>query len=155
MPPSFQELQFIKPEVWGGGIPPSFQHFTSFKNSNLERNVRRETRKWCELQPFLGAWSIRHFAKKGWSFHFRRPFSLVRFFLDEQKEMNFYNKKEGVPLRNPLLFTLLPPRGDKQCYLWNLARNLELMPFYTFLIVIAHYHFFAWGKIFLNISSKI
>jgi len=38
---------------------------------------------------------------EGSSRHFRRPFSLVRFFLDEQKEMNINKKKEGVLLRHP------------------------------------------------------
>jgi hypothetical protein len=38
---------------------------------------------------------------EGSSRHFRRPFSLVRFFLDEQKEMNI-NKKKKVSFLDTL-----------------------------------------------------
>jgi len=54
--------------------------------------------------PFLGSTIVCSCSlfKKRRDYHFRRPFSLVRFFLDEQKEMNILKRKEDLPYETPL-----------------------------------------------------
>ena len=68
---------------------------------NSDYSGAKADRKWCELQPFLGAWSQRHFAKKGWSYHFR-PLFLGHFFWRRKRSDNNQIKKAPKTHPHPL-----------------------------------------------------